>query len=161
MLLVFKVHILTFELNPQFQGRLLMCQYGHLYLQVEWPLPAHLDLYQIVIPSSRSRKCRCFFHERDLTFLRVDPAIITLTSGSSWIPVQSRVEKNQRSWSNHTFDTTPSTSVRPYIFKQTANSLRFLYLKSGGIIFTHVNLQDPLLLLNHANGKLLLKRNRC
>lgn len=69
-----------------------LCLYNHACKQdsqVEWPLPAHLDLYQIVRPSSRSRKCRCFFHERDFTFLRVDPAIITLTWGSSWIPAQS------------------------------------------------------------------------
>ncbi|TNN68543.1 hypothetical protein EYF80_021189 [Liparis tanakae] len=40
----------------------------------------------MVTPSSRRRKCRCFFHDLDLTFLRVDPAIITLTSESSWMP---------------------------------------------------------------------------
>lgn len=85
------------------------CMHVHTlwYSQVEWPFPAHLDLYQIVRPSSRSRKCRCFFHERDLTFLRVDPAIITLTSGSSWIPAQSHV-KSHRSWSCRTSVTTLS-----------------------------------------------------
>lgn len=73
----------------------LMCWWNHKDSQVEWPLPAHLDLYQIVRPSSRRRKCRCFFHDRDFTFLRVDPAIITLTSGSSWMPAQSHVKSHR------------------------------------------------------------------
>lgn len=59
-----------------------------VHSQVEWPLPTHLDLYQIVKPSSRRRKWRFFFQERDLTFLRIDPAIITLTCGSSSTPAQ-------------------------------------------------------------------------
>lgn len=55
-------------------------------LHVECPFPAHFDLYQIVRPSSNRRKWRCFFQDRDLTFLRVDPAIIRFISGSSWMP---------------------------------------------------------------------------
>lgn len=56
-------------------------------LHAGWSLPAHLDLYRTVRPSSRRWKCRCFFQERDLTFLRVEPCIITCTSRSSRIPV--------------------------------------------------------------------------
>lgn len=82
-----------------------------LYSQVEWPFPAHLDLYQIVRPSSRRRKCRCLFHIRDLTFLRVDPVIITLIWGSSWVTAQSHV-KGERSWLCHTSDTSEECSSK-------------------------------------------------
>lgn len=60
------------------------------YSQVEWPVPAHLDLYQMVWPSSCRRKCRCFFQERDLTFLNIAPAFITWRSLSPWATVQDQ-----------------------------------------------------------------------
>ena len=60
------------------------------YSQVEWPVPAHLDLYQMVWPSSCRRKCRCFFQERDLTFLNIAPAFITWRSSSPWATVQDQ-----------------------------------------------------------------------
>lgn len=87
-----------------------------LHSQVEWPLPAHLDLYQIVRPSSRRRKCLCLFQERDLTFLRVDPSIILLTSGSSGTPEENRTVRSKKTWRIISF------SVRDR---------------------THMNLQDP------------------
>lgn len=134
------------------------------YSHVEWPLPAHLDLYQIVRQSSRRRKCRCFFHDLDLTFLRVDPAIITLTCGSSWMPAQSHV-KSQRSPSCHTSDTAPSElagfQMILYYWYIRIYRAQIFYPQSEWITCTHVSLQDPLLFLNHASGNVLLKRSRC
>lgn len=111
----------------------------------------------MVWPSSRRRKCRCFFHDRDLTFLRVDPAIITLTWGSSWIPAQRHVTSREDSTGSDDPAVTDSLNFCAIVNLQT--TCNNITVRENNIHSRE--LSGSIVIPESFQGSMLLRGSRC